>query len=212
MFRWIFMIGFAVIMAGILLHALLFSCRTKSQCPSGTVPEQKLKLLAMLKKLAFVVGLFSFIGLLVTGFGPLLLGGRLQGYWLMVHATFAPVFIGCAAVIGVMSAGQYRFNQKDAKSICWTWKPDRSQGCWLTDNGIGVKAGFWFLLLMTLPLTLSMVFSMFPVFGTAGQEFLFYMHRWCGLVFAWGAIVELYMLIRMAILKKRCGIVHNQAE
>ena len=211
MFRWIFIIGFAVIIAGIVLHALLFSCRNKSQCLSGSIPEQKFRWLAMLKKLVFVVGLLSFIVLLITGFGPLLLGGRLQGYWLMIHATFSPVFIGCAAVIGIMSAGQYRFNNKDAESIHRTWKPDRSQGCWATDSGIGAKVGFWLLLLMTLPLTLSMVLSMFPILGTDGQQLLFHIHRWCGLVFAWTAVIELYMLIRMGILKKRQGAIQNQA-
>jgi hypothetical protein len=47
-----------------------------------------------------------------------------------------------------------------------------------------------------------MVLSMFPLFGPVGQEFLFYAHRWCTLIFALTAIVELYILIRMGVSRE----------
>jgi len=212
MFQWISILGFAGVFAGVLLHSLLFPCGPKSEVTAEAVrkrgrlftllfPEQKFSWLTMIRKLVFLLGLFSFFVLLVTGFGPLLLGGRLGGYWLMIHATFAPVFIGCTAIIAILGAGQYCFNKKDAEAIQWTCRINRDQGCWLTDTGVGAKAIFWFLLLMSLPLTLSMILSMFPLFSPDGQEFLLILHQGCALVFSLASVLEIYILIRMEVVK-----------
>ncbi|MDH4201917.1 MAG: hypothetical protein OEV87_03400 [Phycisphaerae bacterium] len=191
MFQWISIIGFSVVFAGLFLHHLIFPCGYKPRFTAGSLirkkvhlltllfPEQKLNWPTKFRKLVFVLGLFSFCVLLATGFGPLLCGCRLHGYLLMIHATFAPVFIGCAAIVAILGAGQYCFNKKDA----------------------GTKAGFWVLLALSLPVTLTMVLSMFPLFGTHGQEILLDAHRWSALIFALIAIIELYMLIRMEVLK-----------
>lgn len=213
MFRWISIIGFAVIVAGILLHHLVFPCGYKPRFSIGALirkkvhlftllfPEQKLGLPGKIRKLIFLLGLLSFTILLLTGFAPLVFGSKLQGYLLMIHATFAMVFIGCAAIVVFLGAGEYSFNKKDADAIPPGCKCSGDGSCWLTDTGIGAKVGFWLLALLTLPVTLTMVLSMLPLFGTHGQEFLFHLHRWCGLFFAWIAIVELYILIRMGVLK-----------
>jgi len=213
MFQWISILGFAGIFAGVLLHSLLFPCGYKPRFTVGALvrkkvhlftllfPEQKLSWPARIRKLVFLLGLFSFFILLVTGFGPLLLGRHLQGYLLMIHATFAPVFIGCAAIIAILGAGQYCFNKKDAEVIQRKCSINRDQGCWLIDTGVGAKVMFWFLLLMSLPLTLSMVLSMFPLLGTDGQEFLLQLHRVCALVFSLASVLEIYMLIRMEVIK-----------
>lgn len=208
-FRWFLIISFVVVLGCLLLHHLIFPCGYKSRFSPDSLVRKKVHLLTLLFlsqklswpericKIAFLLGLLSFCVLAFTGFGPLLFGCRLEGYLLMVHATFAPVFIACAAVIALLAAGRYAFNQKDAQI-----KPCKyDKGCWLTDTGIGAKAGFWLLLFMTLPVTLTMVLSMFPLFGTEGQEFLFHAHRWSTLIFALIAMVELYMLIRMEVLK-----------
>ena len=164
-------------------------------------PEQKLSLPGKIRKLVFLVALLSFLVLFLTGFGPVLFGGKLHGWLLMIHATFALVFIACAAIVVFLGAGQYAFNQGDADHLPKTCLPVKSSCCWLTDTGIGAKAGFWMLTVLILPVTLTMVLSMLPLFGTHGQELLFHWHRWCALVFAWIAIVELYMLIRMEVRK-----------
>lgn len=200
MFQWISIIGFAVVLAGISLHYLIFPCGYKPRFSIGSIirkkvhlltllfPEQKLSLSGKIRKLVFLLGLLSFIVLLVTGFGPLLFGHKLEGYLLMIHATFAPVFIGCAAIVIFLGAGQYTYNEKDAEDV-------------LHNCSCGAKTGFWLLAILTLPVTLTMVLSMLPLFGTHGQELLFHLHRWCALVFAWIAIVELYMLIRIGIIR-----------
>ncbi|MBM4103763.1 MAG: hypothetical protein FJ263_06895 [Planctomycetes bacterium] len=213
MFRWAAIISFGVIFAGLLLHHLLFPCGYKPRFSPGSLirkkvhlfillfPEQKLSLPGKIRKFIFLLGLLSFVVLLLTGFTPLMLGSRLAGYWLIIHATFAPVFIGCTALLALLGAGQYRFNKEDLETVGLGCTSSKIDGCRLTDIGIGAKAGFWLLLILSLPVTLTMVLSMFPLFGTHYQELFYHLHRWCGLVFAWIAIVELYILIRMGILE-----------
>ena len=212
-FRWISIIAFAGLLACLFLHHLIFSCGYKSCFSLGSLIRKKVHLLTLLFlpqklgpagrlcKLAFLLGLLSFCVLALTGFGPLLFGGCLQGYLLMIHATFSPVFIACGAVVAVFAAGRYAFNKTDLKAAPWYRRCASDDRCWLTDTGVGAKAGFWFLLVMTLPLTLTMVLSMLPLFGPDGQEFLFHAHRWCALVFALAAVTELYILIRMGVIE-----------
>jgi hypothetical protein len=215
MFRTISIISFLVVLGGIGLHHLIFSSGYKNRFSLVSLfckmvhlltlllRPQKLGWVERLRKLAFLLGLLSFCVLFLTGFGPVLLGGRLHGYLLMIHATFAPVFIACTAFVTITGAAQYAFNNKEIKHVtCPCWKfPNRADGCWWSDTGIGAKAGFWVLVTMSLPVTLTMVLSMFPLFGPVGQEFLFYAHRWCTLFFALTAIIELYILIRMGVLE-----------
>lgn len=207
MFRWISIICFACVVAAIGLHHLLYPCGYIKRFSLGSLIRKKVHLFTMLflpqrlnwggriAKLAFLLGLLSFAVLFVTGFGPLLLGYRLQGWLLMIHATFAPVFIACGAAIAVLGAGRFVFVKDDLQAAGQAMQKQRC--CWLTDSAIGVKAGFWMLLLISLPLTLTMVLSMLPLFGEDWQNWMYYAHRWCALAFSVIAIAELYMLVRM---------------
>jgi len=132
-------------------------------------------MLHKMRQMILLLGLLSFLILLVTGFAPLVTGVHLQGYGLMTHAIFAPVFISCLAILAVMF--------------------------WPSNTDIGTKVLFWFLLLMSLPLTLSMVLSMFPLFDTDGQVTLLQLHRICTVVFSLALVLEIYMLVRMKATK-----------
>lgn len=213
MFRWISIIGFSVVFAGLFLHHLIFPCGYKPRFTVGSLirkkvhlltllfPEQKLRLPGKIRKLVFLLGVLSFLVLLLTGFAPLLFGHKLEGYWLMIHATFAPVFIGCAAIVVLLGAGEYAFNSKDADAIQHRFSCNRKEGCCVTDSGVGAKVGFWLLAALSLPVTLTMVLSMLPLFGTDGQDLMFHLHRWSALFFVLTAIIELYILIRMEVIK-----------
>jgi cytochrome b561 len=58
------------------------------------------------------------------------------------------------------------------------------------------KICFWLIIILAIPLILSIVLSMFPLFGTKGQEFLLDTHRYCALLLALVAIVYTYLIIR----------------
>lgn len=216
MFRWICLIGFAAVCAALVLHHLIFPCGYKPRFSVRSLICKLVHLLTLLFlpqamgwagricKLAFLLGLLCFAVLAVTGFGPLLCGGRLQGWLLMIHMTAAPVFAVCAAVIVLLAAGRYAFKKTDAAAFLACARSGSGR-CWLTDSGVWVKIGFWFLAAAALPLVLAPVLSMLPWVGTNGQAFLAAAHRWCALVFSLAAAAQLYMLIRMEVLRDMKG-------
>jgi|FrelakmetLWP11LW_1041352.scaffolds.fasta_scaffold33428_1 hypothetical protein len=214
MFQTVSLLAFAAILGGILLHSLVFPCGYKPRFTFGAVLRKGVHLLTLLfleqsrgwparfRKLALMLGLLCFLVLGLTGFLPLLLGGRLGGYWLMLHATVAPVFIACIAFVVVSGAQQYQFCKQDSNQFIDLWKTRKTQGaCCLTDFSGASKVGFWLLAALSLPVALSMAISMTPLFGTRGQEFLFDVHRWSALAFALVALWTIYLVIRSEIRK-----------
>jgi len=159
--------------------------------------EQKHSLVGVLRKLVYLVGLFCFLVLALTGFWPVIFGGRhLSGYLLMIHATFAPVFAVCVAVLSVMWADNCQFDKN-----YWPWLQRILQRQAVSKSKPGRyeflrKICFWLILVLMIPLILSIVLSMFPLFGTAGQKFLLAAHGYSALTFAVVVILHTYLVIK----------------
>jgi cytochrome b subunit of formate dehydrogenase len=162
----------------------------------------RLSLLGIFKKLVYWVALLCFIVLAVTGFAQrLLLGEAISGYWLMLHATCAPVFAVCLALLALMWAPRCVFRWGD-----WPWleglirrviklEADAAEPASVGFN-LGQKVTFWLIIILALPLILSIVSSMFPFFGTHWQELLLDTHRYSALLLALAVIVHTYLMIR----------------
>jgi cytochrome b subunit of formate dehydrogenase len=153
------------------------------------------------------VALFSFVVLALTGFYPvLILGEHITGYLVMIHATFAPVFAGCLAVLAVLWAHQCRFTSGDLP-----WFERLVQRVTLTDgtnaearrgsSGLGQKITFWLIIFLALPLGLSILLSMYPLLGTHWQELLLSLHRYTAYVFSLVVIIHTVLLLRMRTKK-----------
>lgn len=216
MFRTISIIGFVVTFLGIGICCVAFPC--SRQCrwtPLAILKrairiftmlllEQKLSPVGVLRKLVYLLALLCFFILAITSFYPVLvLKEPIHGYWLISHATFAPVFAICLAVLAVMWAANCCFNKND-----WPWV-QRVLGRALPLGGARREAAnnsvvnkllrkicFWLIILLALPLILSIILSMFSLFGTYWQELLLNIHRYTALVFAIVAIVHTYLIIR----------------
>ena len=165
--------------------------------------EQKSSLLGALKKLVYLLALLCFLVLAITGFYPVLVQGKhISGFGMMVHATFAPIFALCMALLAVTWAGGNRFTAADCPwmsrllrrvtrlHVAADDRPWRS-------SLVLYKAAFWLLLFLTLPLVLSIVVSMFHLLGTDWQRATLAMHRWVGMVFVIVAIIHTYLAIRL---------------
>jgi len=214
MFRTLSIIIFLATFLGIGICCLIFPC--SKECRWGPLAilrramriftmlflEQKLSLVGALRKLVYLLALLCFLVLAITSFYPVLvLKEPIHGYWLMLHATFAPVFAICLAVLAVMWAGNCRFNRND-----WPWLTRIIERVTLakrvgdepsdTAPGLGRKITFWLIVVLALPLILSIISSMFLLFGTYWQELLLDIHRYTALAFAIVAIVYTYLMIR----------------
>jgi cytochrome b subunit of formate dehydrogenase len=169
---------------------------------SRTISTQKRSLVDYLRILVYLVAIFSFVVLAITGFYPvLILGGHITGYLVMVHATFAPVFAACLAILAVLWARRCCFTPGD-----WPWferlvqrvtraggagEVQRSNSC------LGQKITFWLILFLALPLALSILLSMYSLLGTHWQEFLLCLHRYTAYVFSLVVIIHTVLLLRM---------------
>jgi len=213
MFRIVSIIAFLVVFGGICLHCVVSAvakgyrwrpidiAKTLVHLFTLLFLKQKLNVVGILRKLIYLLALLCFVILLITGFYPVLVHGEhLSGYLLMLHATFAPVFAGCLAVLAVMWAHNCRFNRGD-----WPWlqriihREIASNEAVAEKKGLVQKICFWLIVVLALPVILSIVLSMFPLFGTKGQDFLLNMHRYSTLLLALIAIVHTYLIIRTKI-------------
>jgi len=212
MYQIISIIALLITFAGVALHCMVFPSRKQRQWnPIKKLVhlftlifiEQKLSPVGILRKVVYLLAMLCFVILAVTGFYPtLVLGRHISGYPVMVHATFAPVFAICLAVLAVMWARRCRFAYSD-----WPWFQRIVQRLTLVksageqahceSSGLGQKITFWLIIFLALPLILSIILSMFPLFGTHWQELLLSMHRYTALVFALVVIVHIYLVIRI---------------
>jgi len=109
-------------------------------------------------------------------------GGPMAGYSLMIHTTFGAVFAVAVAAMLVTWAADHAFSKQDGRWLTkggpWSTRDDLPAGRF----NAGDKFYFWMAGLLTLILLLSMLLSMVPVFGTAGQYLMYDLHRYAALV------------------------------
>jgi len=215
MFQTVADIAFVMTFLGVAAHWVLVPTRKPRNVVQGAVHvfsllliEQRTSLLGALKKLAYLLSLVCFVVLAITGFWPLLVRGEhISGYLMMIHATFAPIFALCLAVIAVTWAGENRFTAEDCPWVRRLLRratrlqvPAEEKPC--ACAVVGYKATFWLLLFLALPLILSIVISMFPLLGTDWQHHTAAIHRWTGLAFAVIAILHTYLAIRLRMTRE----------
>ncbi len=130
MFRTVAAAGFAAVVAAILLHfivskpkfddvfgkdrglRILDPLRLVVFFMTLLFVEQKWSLVGVLRKLVFLLAILCFVVLVVTGFAPMIfLGKSITGWWLMIHATAAPVFAACVAILAVLWADKNRLDK-----------------------------------------------------------------------------------------------------
>lgn len=169
---------------------------------SRSISKNKRSLVDYLRILVYLVALFSFVVLALTGFYPVLvLGEHITGYLVMIHATFAPVFAGCLAVLAIMWARQCRFIHGDLP-----WFERLVQRVTLVEGDevrqnrnscLGQKITFWLIIFLALPLGLSILLSMYPLLGTYWQELLLMIHRYTAYIFSVVVVIHTVLLLRM---------------
>jgi cytochrome b subunit of formate dehydrogenase len=212
MYRTVSIIAFVVTIGAIVLHHLVLRLRSSAgwrpvDIVKGLVYlvtlvflEQKLTLLGKLKKLLYLLAMFCFVVLAVTGFYPvLILGKHISGYLLMIHVTVTAggVFAACLAILALTWADSHRFKEDD-----WPWLRNLIRREVQTEQFIpescelASKSAFWLMLPLALVVMLSVAVSMFPLFGTGGQLILADTHRYSALAFAVVAIVHTYLVNR----------------
>ena len=113
--------------------------------------------------------------MVTTGFIPLLLtGSNLTGIFLMIHVSVAPLISLTFAMLVVLFAHSNRFNNNDINIST----QDNGKKEITYKNSAYLKLVFWLISIFSLPAMVSIILSMFPLFGTDGQITLLEIHRY----------------------------------
>ena len=135
-----------------------------------------------------------FFILAVTGFLPALFhGSHLGGILLVTHVTTAPVFTLSLCALALLWAHRLRFDEVDWRIAGNLLRRDLPGKDALVR--FALKAGFWMVLLLSLPLMLTVILGLFPLFGTDGEALLIRLHGYSALLFMITALGELYVIL-----------------
>jgi len=183
MYRISLIIGFVVVLVIIGLHRK--AMKEAKPVKSAAVPAGKRGFGQILVWLIHAATLLCFLALGITGFYFSLFAGEpMSGFPLMLHATAAPVFAVCLVALAVVRVHGCRFDERDWNYLTRTfsWKGFDETAPRSSATVIWSKVFFWGMILLSLPVILSIALSMLPLFGTAGQKFLYHLHRYSTLL------------------------------
>jgi hypothetical protein len=132
--------------------------------------------LTLLKRIVYLFTLFLFFIMAISAFIPIILfGDGLGGLFLLLHVSVAPLFSVFLATLIILFAHSNRFNNNDLDN-------SKQKGRFIFNQMGYIKISFWFIVLFSIPLMISVILSMFPLFGTEGQLYLLEIHRYCSLI------------------------------
>lgn len=153
----------------------------------------KIRPLWVLRKLMYSLTALFFSILVLSGFVPVLIFGEdLSGTFLIIHVMTAPAFVISFTMSLVLYAQTLQFNVND-----WIYVSRQNP-----DKEMSLKRGlifwkkvcFWLFTVFALPAILSVIISMYPLFGTDGQYFLLELHKCCVLFLF--IIAAVYILLK----------------
>jgi len=125
------------------------------------------------KRTVFMLILLVVAVMALTGFIPfIILGKPLGGFALMLHVALAPVFAVLAALFILGRADSHAFDKNSATYLAKSAQKQKKSAA----DAFWSKIFFWFIAIFALAVS-SMVFSMYPIFGTIGMDKLLNMHR-----------------------------------
>ncbi len=186
MFRIIAIISLMVAFLFMIVHYLII----RRNCPSWVSDFQWQSYRDNVRQYSFVrrwlyiliylAAILSMLVLAGTGLVFAVINRPLSGYMLMVHVTAAPVFMLALAAVAIISANMCRISKTD-------WQVNACSRGWS-------KILFWLVISCAPVVILSMILSMVPLFGTAGQVFLYELHRYSALVMTVSSILLFYFV------------------
>jgi len=150
--------------------------------------------LDILRRVVFGVSAAFFLVLALTGFAPILiLGDHLSGILLIIHVTIAPLFALFLSALALLWAHRLRFDEGD-----WRLALGQERGRPFGKERLvrfALKVGFRLILFLSLPLMLTVILGLFPLFGTEGEALLIRWHGYSALLLMLVTLTEIHLTI-----------------
>jgi hypothetical protein len=141
--------------------------------------KYKGQLFRNLRYLFFSITLLTFAILAFTGIIPvLILNEHMVGIFLIIHVTIAPVFAIGLALTALFWAHFQQFSNSDLELLKTVQAQNKISHLEYHAQTYWPKILFWLFLTLSIPASLSMIISMFPFFGTDGQNTMLNIHRY----------------------------------
>ena len=150
------------------------------------------------KVLSYFIVLICSMVLAITGFIPFVISGTSPtGIMLMIHVSISPVFAIGMTILTLLCAHNYAFSKIDRHFLSRK-KEEKKFG----ENKTALKVNFWLLIILTPFIMGSILVSMYPVFGSYGQEYLLIVHLVSTLLFLVIGIIHTFNLINTFLLSE----------
>jgi len=138
-------------------------------------------LFTALRSIFYVLTAILFLVLAITGIFPVLaFGMHLSSLLLIIHVTAAPFFVFSLMALILLQAHRHQYDDRDLVYLQAGLKREDGQ-----DSGTFIfwkKTYFWLFSVFSIPAVMSMLVSMYPLFGTEGQILLLDIHRYSVLI------------------------------
>jgi hypothetical protein len=136
--------------------------------------------------LAGILAATGFLQVVITGSSP-------SGVLLLVHMIAAPLFALTLAAVSLLWSHEQQVREADLPVL------GRAVRAWSLEGPDGMAAIarvlYWAVLVLSLPLILSIILSLFPLFGTAGENCLIGLHGYSALALVTVTILHGYICI-----------------
>lgn len=136
----------------------------------------------LLKKSVFSLAVLMFLILALSSMLPVLSGNAMSGFLLIIHLLAAPVFVICVTVFVILKAHDLQFSQADSNYLLNAIGRHVSKDSLNEAESFWGKMYFWIFVVFVISAVLSVLLSMYPIFGTNGQVALLDIHRYSVLV------------------------------
>jgi hypothetical protein len=141
-------------------------------------------LLALL--LAAVLATTGFLQVIITG-------SHLTGTLLLIHIVAAPLFALTLAAASLLWSHDQQVREQDLPVLHGLVTTGTVTG----SSGLATLARllYWLVLVLALPLMLSIILSLYPLFGTEGETTLIGLHGYSALALVAVTLLHSYILI-----------------
>ena len=174
-----------VILAGIRSAFVLRQENTGGWFP-GTLAGARRSSYVLAMLLAAVLAISGFLQVIITG-------GHLTGTLLLIHIIAAPLFALTLALASLLWSHDQQLREQDLPVLSGLIRTGTVRG----NNGLAVlaRALYWLMLVLALPLILSIILSLYPLFGTEGENTLIALHGYSALALLVAVLLHGYILI-----------------
>ncbi|MCF8262507.1 MAG: hypothetical protein K9J12_17155 [Melioribacteraceae bacterium] len=145
---------------------------------------------ARLKSKLLSISIILFLLMFLSSFLPTSISGEfLQGLFLIIHVMIAPIFAISLSLLILLFASEFKLGEPDYIQL------REVKTNFVESRKAIIKIVFWLLSITSIPLLISILLILYPIFGTDLQEFYVLIHRISASIFTILAIILLYLIM-----------------